>query len=419
MQRLAIIGSGIAGLSAAYYLKDQYEITIFEKNNYVGGHTRTLDFSEDAENVSLDTGFMVFNHVTYPNLTRLFKELDVATKKTDMSFSVQQKKFGLEYSGASFNRLFADRRNLVNLRFWKMLFSLDKFNKEAVNAIVAPEYSELSLQEYVESRHYGKDLLDFYLIPMSSAVWSTPAEKIVKFPASSLLRFFHNHGFLGQTTQHQWWTVVGGAREYVKKIEGSLPRYKKIFAAVERVIRESNRVRILSKDGSSNEFDKVILACHADEALSMLDAPRTIEKDLLSKFSYQLNNAIVHTDTSVMPENNRCWSSWNYRVEADGHTASTHYWMNSLQDVSKKRNYFVSLNSAQMIEPSAVLNSFDFQHPIFTLDAVKAQSKLSELNENSGNVYFCGSYFSNGFHEDALNSSLALTRQLKLTGATV
>ncbi len=421
MKKLAIVGSGIAGLSAAYYLRDQYEITIFEKNNYVGGHTRTLDFAEDGKSVSLDTGFMVFNHVTYPNLTKLFAELDVATKRTDMSFSVQQKRFNLEYSGASFNRLFADRRNLVNLRFWKMLFALDQFNKDAVPSIDAESFKAMSLREYVLSRGYGQDLLDFYLVPMSSAVWSTPPSKIIDFPANSLLRFFHNHGFLGQKTQHQWWTVEGGAREYVKKIESKLPNSsRKIHSAVERVSRASNnKVQIRTKEGDNFEFDKVIFACHADEALSILDQPREIEHTLLSKFKYQLNNAIVHTDTSVMPECNRCWSSWNYRIEQDGHTATTHYWMNSLQGVSKKKDYFVSLNSQNIIAPSAVLNSFDFHHPIFTLEAVEAQKSLHKLNENSGNIYFCGSYFTYGFHEDALNSSLAVTRILSKTGILV
>ena len=415
MTKLAIVGSGIAGLGAAYYLREYFDLTIFEQNSYLGGHTNTVDVIENQAAIPIDTGFMVYNEVTYPHLTRLFKELGVESQMTDMSFSVQHKQSGLEYAGASYDRLFGDRKNILNLRFWRMLLQLDRFNKEAASALKNPDSSEMSLGQYIEEYSYGDDFTNLYIVPMCSALWSTPPDKMLDFPAVTMLRFFQNHGLLGVDTQHQWWTVVGGAREYVKLLLGKLRTKPLVNCQVIKVAREARQVAVTTVDGNVSYFDKVILACHADESLKLLDNANPIEKSLLSAFQYQKNFVTLHTDQAVMPLARRCWSSWNYRLESNGTEASTHYWMNSLQKVSQTKNYFVSVNGGHLINEGAIKKRITYAHPLFSLEAIKAQSELPRLNCNPENeqIYFCGSYFRYGFHEDALASAFELSRLLQ------
>ncbi len=411
---VAIIGTGIAGLGAGYRLHQRCNLTFFEKNDYAGGHSNTaIITTTNAQKVSVDTGFMVFNKVTYPLLTRLFEDLRVPIKTTDMSFSVQHKSLNLEYAGASWSRLFGQKRNLVNARFWKMLLQLDRFNKEAIAALNDATYDGFSLAEYVRARGYGEDFQNFYLIPMSSAVWSTPPEKMLAFPAKSLLRFFHNHGFLGMTTQHQWWTVEGGSRKYVAALLEHLGAELVLCKPVQNVVRQANDVLVVTADGAASSFDKVIIASHADHALQMLEAPERSEQETLSAFQYQPNVATLHTDSAVMPHAKGCWSSWNYILDKSTVpgkvTASTHYWMNALQNVSQTQNYFVSINGEHLIDSSKTLKVFNYEHPLFDVAALDAQLRLPQLNQRSPQqrVYFCGSYFRYGFHEDALMAGVA------------
>ena len=415
MMRLAIVGSGIAGLGLAYYLRDYFEVTILEKEDRPGGHTNTIQVLEGDKSVSIDTGFMVFNHETYPNLLRLFSELGVPTKKTDMSFSVQNLSRNLEFAGASFNRLFGDRKNLLNLSFWKMLTQIERFNKESVKALLEPRYASMTLRDYVRTRNYGEDFLNSYLIPMSSALWSTSPQKMLDFPAKTLLRFFQNHGLLDVSTQHQWWTVEGGAREYVKRLLATLPDVLRLQKSVIRVSRGPRGVELVTSDNESAIFDKVAFACHADEALEILHAPSEKERSLLEAFSYQQNKTLLHVDTNVMPRQRRCWASWNYRLDERG--ASTHYWMNSLQNVSDKCDYFVTLNGDHLVQEDKIIKRISYAHPLFDFKAIKAQEQLSALNSCAPNdqIFFCGSYFGYGFHEDALSSSLDLANQLMRT----
>ncbi|MBX9722672.1 MAG: FAD-dependent oxidoreductase, partial [Candidatus Obscuribacterales bacterium] len=354
MMSIAIIGSGISGLGAAYFLHKNYSITIYEKNAYVGGHSNTVTVDEEGKAVAIDTGFMVFNKVTYPNLIRLFDKLSVPIKQTDMSFSAQNCAEGIEFAGASFDRLFGQRKNLFSLRYWRMLMQLNRFNNEANAALSDSNLGNLTLSDYVKQRGYGQDFLNWYLVPMSSALWSAPPEKILSFPALSLLRFFHNHGFLGMDTQHQWWTLVDGAKSYVSRLLSLLDQH--IIRLQDKVLsvkREESKVRIFSEDGSSKTFDKAIFACHADQALAALEDADQLERSLLSAFQYQNNIATLHTDSSVMPKSRGCWASWNYRLDnnkTQANSASTHYWMNSLQQVSKKTDYFVSINGEHLIK---------------------------------------------------------------------
>ncbi len=415
MKTLAVIGSGIAGLGCAWFLRDRYDLSVFEQNDYAGGHSNTITVQEDGRAVPIDTGFMVFNHVTYPLLTRLFRELDVATKPTDMSFSVQHVPTALEYNGGSLNLLFGQRRNLFRPRHWRMLMAIDRFNKEAVAALDDPRYAEYTLGRYITERGYGEDMLNHYLVPMSSAVWSTPPELMLEFPAMTLIRFWHNHGFLGLYTQHPWYTVVNGSQSYVQKI--AAPFRDRVFRNQKavQVARVNGKARVTIAGGEVREFDKVILACHGDQALALLADPTDLEVRLLKEFKYQSNTATLHTDESFMPRTRRCWAAWNYRIDPgeDGRPEpTTHYWMNRLQGVSDSVNYFVSLNCHERVRPSRVLKCIRYEHPLFNLAAIQAQKELPSLNRLSPDqtTYFAGAWFKYGFHEDGFASALACAR---------
>lgn len=417
MKRVAIIGTGIAGLGCAYFLYPKFDLTFYEKNDYAGGHSNTVSVPEENRPIPIDTGFMVFNHVTYPNLTRLFREIGVATKPASMSFSVQHLPAGLEFCGSSLNHIFAQRKNLFRPRFWKMIWQINRFNREAVETLNSANSREVTLGDYVHEKNYGDDFLNFYLVPMSSAVWSTPPELMLEFPAVTLLRFFHNHGFLGLHTQHPWFTVVNGAKSYVEKMTAPFRSRVKLSHGAIRVWRQNERVCVTDISGQTEIFDSVICACHADQTLEMLSDADLQESSLLGEFKYQANTAVLHTDDSVMPKNKRCWASWNYRMAggAGGKLCpSTVYWMNSLQGVSERQNYFVSINGETFVNPDSVLKRIHYEHPVFSLGAIRAQKYLSKLNERMTNVYFCGSYFRYGFHEDAFTSGLELCN--KLTG---
>jgi predicted NAD/FAD-binding protein len=417
MKSLAIIGSGISGLGVAYFLRERFDLTLFEQNGYAGGHTNTVLVNEGGRRLPVDTGFMVYNEVTYPNLTRLFKELDVATKPTDMSFSVQQRSLGLEYNGCSLNQIFGQRRNLLSPRFWRMLLSIGRFNQEAVAALSDPACAGLTLAQFVKERGYSREFMELYLVPMSSAVWSTPPELMEEFPATTLIRFWHNHGFLGMHTHHPWRTVVDGARSYVARIAGPLGNRVQLQRRVIRVSRNevAGRVRVYCDDGWKQDYDKVVFACHGDQALRLLADPTEDESRLLGQFRYQPNSVLLHLDASVMPRTRRCWASWNYRIDtaSDGRTLpTTHYWMNRLQGVSEEREYFVSLNAPHLVAEDKILKRIEYEHPLFDLGAVKAQAELPGLNLVSPDqsTYYCGAWFKYGFHEDGFTSALECAR---------
>jgi uncharacterized protein len=420
MTRVAIIGTGIAGMGCAHFLHRDFDLTILEQNTYTGGHSNTVFVEEPVTGRSLpvDTGFMVFNRVTYPLLNRLFDRLGVESKATNMSFSVRHADSGLEYCGSSINHLFAQRRNFLSPRFYRMLGSINRFNSEAVAALEDPANREITLGEYVDKRGYGRDFLDLYLAPMSSAVWSTPPELMRSFPAITLLRFFHNHGFLGLDTQHPWFTVVGGSKAYVDKIVSPWKDRIRLGNPARKVTRPGKGVNVTLSSGEVLAFDKVILACHADQALSLLSDPSTAESRLLGEFKYQANTATLHTDTSVMPRTRLAWASWNYEInrETSGQSSTaTHYWMNSLQGVSQRQDYFVSIGRPAAIDPGRVLKTIEYDHPLFNLGAHRAQVELPAMNACAGgttDTYFAGSYFRYGFHEDAFMSAAGLSELL-------
>lgn len=407
-ERIAIIGTGISGLACAWFLNPHHEITVYEKDDRTGGHSHTITVSEAGEELPIDTGFMVYNEVTYPLLTRLFRSLEVETKATSMSFSVQHRDHDVEFNGGSMNLLFGQRKNLLRPRFWKMLAQIDRFNRETVEELKTPVHGDPTLGAYVRARGYGNDFLQWYLVPMAAAVWSSPPDRIENFPARTLMRFWYNHGFLGLDTQHPWRTVEGGSKRYVEKL--TAPFRDRIRESSEvHEITPSNEV-VLS-DGHRDRFDRIVLAAHGDQALRMVGQPTPLEKELLSPFHYQENEAVVHSDALVMPQTGRCWASWNYRIDQRRH--STHYWMNSLQGVSKRQNYFVSINP-DSIAPDKVIRKMRYEHPLFDLDAIAAQERLAEL-DHAGDLsgrYFCGAWQRYGFHEDGLWSAARLCKHL-------
>lgn len=411
MKKLAIVGTGMAGMSAAYFLKDQFDITLFEKNDYIGGHTNTVYVDEDGEQKPIDSGFIVFNEETYPNMVKLFRKLEVPYYDSDMSFSVLETKSGLEYNGSSlWNGLFAQKSNLFKISYLKMILDIQKLCKLAPKLVDDPRYDSLTVRDLVEKEGYGKDFLDHFVIPMSSAVWSTPHDKMLDFPAKTLIRFFLNHGFLGLDTQHQWKTVQAGSQTYKHKIIAAYKDRIKVGHGVKSLETKGNKVELTTLKGETFEFDHVVMASHADETLSMLKNPTSQQKDLLQHFKYQENIAVLHTDASVMPKMKINWSAWNFVYrEGDSFTV---YYMNRLQKISDKKSYFININGEQFIDKSKILRRIVYHHPIFTQEAIKAQEKLPELNKNMPPIFFCGSYFRYGFHEDALLSSVNLCEEI-------
>jgi predicted NAD/FAD-binding protein len=423
--RVAVIGTGIAGLSCAWKLRDTADLTLFESDHRPGGHSNTVTVQEDGREIPIDTGFIVFNKVTYPNLCGLFEELGVAAQPSEMSLSVQHLPRGLEYNGMGLNKLFAQRRNIGNPRFLALILEIMRFFRvgrewlrneaEGDSSGERADFDGEDLSTFCKRHGFGPDFIDLYLIPMSSAVWSTEPERILDFPAATLLHFFHNHGFLGITTHHPWFTVGGGARSYVRKMLEVLGQ-PRLGDAVLSVEESGNTTLVTTASGSTEHFDAVVIASHADQALRLLTNPTAEQQRLLSPFRYQRNETLLHTDASVMPRRRLAWASWNFRIDQptgsqgqttgdrhDHRRASTHYWMNALQGVSRKRDYFVSLNSTDLIEPKSVLYSTTYDHPVFTLEAIRAQRELPSLNHAS-KIFFCGSYFRYGFHEDACMS---------------
>lgn len=400
-------------MACAHFLSREHDVTIFEKDERVGGHSNTVMVDEGAAKIPVDTGFMVYNEVTYPLLTRLFRELDVTTKPTSMSFSVKHAVEGIEFNGGSLNLLFGQRKNLFNPRYWRMLLQINRFNRETVEELANPTFGDMSLRDYVKVRAYGDDFLKWYLSPMAAAVWSSPPERIEEFPAHTLMRFWHNHGFLGLDTQHPWRTVSGGSRQYVEKLiqpfEAQIHRGKSVKSVTGKTL--------VLEDGTSATFDRVVVAAHGDQACRMLADPTNLEADLLHSFHYQENEAVLHTDPQFMPRTRRCWASWNYRIDRapDGaNRYSTHYWMNELQGVSDREQYFVSINPPSAPAPETVKRRLAYEHPLFDLAAVAAQERLPELHRagHESGRYFCGAWQRYGFHEDGLWSAVNVCAEI-------
>ncbi len=419
MSKLAIVGSGIAGLGAAWYLSEHYDLSLFEKNSYTGGHTRTTFINRGEEELGLDTGFIVYNETTYPNLTRLFRELAIETEKSDMSFSFHNLDSKLQFSGKSLRHLFARKIQLLSFPYLYFLLQALCFNRSAQRDL-ENSLPELTLKEYLALRGYNSYFIHNYIIPMGSAIWSMPFWEMLHFPAHTFIHFFHNHGFLGLNKGLQWRTVKGGSTNYVRRICLKLKNNIKnnvksdIFLneTVYKVRRRGDKVELLTEKGQYH-FDKVLIATHADTALALLEEPSPLERELLSLYRYQKNRAILHSDAALMPPLRSIWSSWNYKLSMQDEElkTATVYYLNLLQNLRSASDYFVSMNEFEAIDPNKIIETIEYEHPLFDQAAIDNQNRLQQLN--GGPIYFAGSYFRYGFHEDALYSALQVVKRLR------
>ena len=424
-KRVAIIGSGISGLAAAHALQGKANITLFESADYFGGHTHTVDVTlpgaQGPITYGVDTGFLVFNERTYPNLIKLFADLGVETAKSDMSFSVQVPRADdqpLEWSGSSLSSVFAQRKNLLNVKFLRMLKDILRFNR--VTTSLAHENAELAmmqpLEEFLKDQKFSDEFRDWYFLPMMGCIWSCPTDQMLKFPVSTMIRFCYNHGLIQVTDRPQWWTVKGGAKHYVEKIIAGIPD-KRLNTPVRRIVRHAAGVQV-STDAGTELFDKVVLATHSDQSLAMLASPSDMELRALSAIRYQPNRAVLHTDTSVLPRKKIAWAAWNYeRAEQTSCEASRvclHYLLNMLQPLPFEQSVVVSLNPIKEIARNLIMAEFDYTHPVFDLAAIRAQGEVAAL-QGQHNTYFCGAWTGYGFHEDGLKSGLRVAEQLLKT----
>ncbi len=405
--RIAIIGSGISGMSAAWLLSQRHQVSVFEADSRVGGHSHTVD----AGSTPVDTGFIVYNEAAYPNLTALFEHLDVPTKASDMSLGVSLDDGRLEYAGDNLASLFAQPANLVRPRFWSMLTDLLRFYREAPGH--APDLGTLSLDAYLSSRNYGAAFRDDHLYPMAAAIWSTPAADIGAYPAAAFIRFCINHGLLQVRDRPAWRTVDGGSRAYVERLTRPYADRIALKRGVRTVRRQGLGVEVIDTDGVSAHFDHVVISAHADQALAMLADPTPDERALLGAFGYTRNEAVLHSDPRLMPRRRRVWSSWNYASQRQGDTRqlSVTYWMNKLQSLPAETPLFVTLNPIRDPDPALVIRSDSYMHPTFDVPAMAAQERLWSL-QGVRNTWYCGAYFGAGFHEDGLQAGLAVAEAL-------
>lgn len=408
--KIAIIGSGISGLTAAYLLNRQHDISVFEASSWVGGHTHTVDVQVDGRHYAIDTGFIVFNDWTYPNFIELLNQLGVTYQPTEMSFSVRDPVSGVEYNGNTLNSLFAQRRNLLSPPFWGMLRDILRFNREAVDDLQQQRIaSDLSLGSYLQQRGYGERFIQHYIVPMGAAIWSMSLADMLNFPLQFFLRFFKNHGLLSVTDRPQWQVIKGGSSSYVAPLSASFAERIRLQCPVQRVERDARGVTVHSSAGSER-FDKVVFACHSDQALQLLAEPSATEQQILGALPYADNDVVLHTDTRLLPKRPLAWASWNYRLGGPtSQPAALTYNMNILQGLQSDTTFCVSLNQTAAIDPSKILARYTYAHPQYSLAGVAAQARWEELL-GANHSYFCGAYWANGFHEDGVVSGLRVAR---------
>jgi predicted NAD/FAD-binding protein len=407
--RIAIIGSGISGMVAAHLLHPDHEITVFEANDYVGGHTNTVDVSLDGDDYAVDTGFIVFNERNYPNFVRLLDQLGVASQPSNMSFSVRSDRTGLEYNGTSINRLFAQRRNLFRPRFHGMIRDILRFNRKSVELLATDDVTT-TVDEYVGRGRYGDAFMDEYLVPMGASIWSCPPATFREFPIRFVVDFFNNHAMLNVNGRPQWRVIRGGSQRYVERLIRPFHDRIRLSTPVRSVRRLPDRVEVAGETFGRERFDHVIFACHSDQALRILDDASETERDVVGSFPYQRNEAVLHTDPSVLPRRRRAWAAWNYHIRAeDRDAAAITYNMNILQTLASKHTFCVTLNDDEGIEPGRIIDRFLYEHPVYTAGRIAAQSRHGELIDVN-RTSFCGAYWGYGFHEDGVNSALAVCR---------
>jgi len=409
--KIAVIGSGISGLSSAYYLSKKHHVDLFEREDHFGGHSNTVDVMVEGKKTPVDVGFIVFNYQTYPNLINFFKEIDVEIEKSDMSFSVSVENTNFEYCGKGLRGIFANKSNLFNFEFIKMFFDIIRFYKSCDKISKLDE--KITLNEFLEKNEWSKSFINYHIIPMVSAIWSMPPYAAGEMPMNFFLKFFQNHGLFKLKNRPQWYTVAQRSRAYVNKVLLKISgEYFKNYK-INSIKRISSGIQVYY--GGNNEFfdyDKVVLATHADEALALIDNPTDHEKKVSSNFNYKNNNAILHTDESIMPKNKKTWSSWNSFVDPKNlNKSSLSYWLNLLQNLKCEKNIFLTLNPLKNIPEEKIFRKIKFTHPYYDQNALKNQKNLKTI-QNKENLLFCGSYFGYGFHEDGIKSSIEMLKNL-------
>jgi len=424
MRRIAVVGSGISGLGVAHGLAGLARVTLFEAGDWFGGHAHTVDVTLDGVTHGVDTGFLVLNERTYPQLLALFAELGVELARADMSFSVQVPDIVLEWSGSDLGSVFAQRRNLLRPRFWGMLAGILRFNRLTTAIAQAGREEELAepLGDFLARHRFGDALRDWYVLPMLGCIWSCPTDQVLRFPVATMIRFCHNHGLLQLANRPPWLTVRGGARHYVEQIVAGVPdaRRRCPVRSVRRVPPGRGEAGVwVATDHGSERFDEVVFACHTDQALALLADPRAAERAVLGAIRYQPNRAVLHTDTRVLPRRRRAWAAWNYERSADDSRERSavclHYLINRLQPLPFTTPVIVSLNPAASIDPARVIGAYDYAHPVFDLAAIAAQQRLSEI-QGIAHTWFCGAWTRYGFHEDGLRSARAVLDGLRRAG---
>ena len=409
--KIAVIGSGISGLSAAYYLSKKHHVDLFEKEDYFGGHSNTIDVIIDEKKIPVDVGFIVFNYQTYPNLINFFKEINVEIEKSDMSFSVSVENSNYEYCGRGLSGIFANKSNLLNIEFIKMFFDILKFYKSCDK--ISNFDQKTTLDQFLKTNKWSQSFIDYHIIPMVSAIWSMPPYEAGKMPMNFFLKFFQNHGLFKLKDRPQWYTIRQRSRTYVNKVLANISgEYYKNYE-VKSVKRHSSGVQVYyGGDSEFFDYDKVVLATHANEALSLIKNPTELERNILSNFGYKENHAILHYDENMMPKNKKTWSSWNSFVDPkDLNKSSLSYWLNLLQNLDLKKNIFLTLNPFKKIPEDKILRKITFTHPYYNQEALDNQKNLKNI-QNKENLLFCGSYFGYGFHEDGIKSSIEMLKNL-------
>ncbi|MFI8579594.1 NAD(P)/FAD-dependent oxidoreductase [Ectopseudomonas khazarica] len=408
--KIAIVGSGIAGLTCAYLLNRKHDIQVFEAGDWIGGHTHTVDVQVEGRRYAIDTGFIVFNDWTYPNFIRLLGQVGVAFKPTEMSFSVSDPSNGVEYNGHDLNSLFAQRSNLWSPAFWGMLRDILRFNRQSLDDLASDRIdADTTLGQYLQRNGYGRRFIEHYIVPMGSAIWSMSLADMLGFPLQFFVRFCKNHGLLSVSDRPTWQVIEGGSRSYVAPLTASFAERIRLNCPVSRVVRDDNGVTLHSAAGEER-FDKVVFACHSDQALALLDQASTAERDILGALPYASNDVVLHTDTRLLPERPLAWASWNYRLGGPSdQPAAVTYNMNILQGIDSATTFCVSLNQSAAIDPGKILARFRYAHPQYSLAGTAAQARWQEL-QGAQHSYFCGAYWANGFHEDGVVSALRVAR---------
>lgn len=411
-QNVAVIGSGISGLSAAWLLNKHHNVTLYEANDYIGGHSATVDIEIDGKSIPVDTGFIVYNAPNYPNLTALFDDLGVTTQNTDMSFSTSIADGEFEYAGGNdLSGVFAQKSNLLKPRFWLMLRDLFRFYKKAPDYLANVAFADLTLGELLGKKNFSSAFIKDHLGPMGAAIWSSDAAEILDYPAQSFLKFFQNHGLLERNNAPQWRTVFGGSREYVTKISSGFKDCIRLNTAVQNIIPKAGSVEVVTAVGTDT-FDQVILACHADQALALLPNDMYEQRCTLKRLNYRANKVVLHSDTSLMPRRRKAWASWNYIARTrDDDAPAVSYWMNRLQHLQTETPVIVTLNPNGPIDPAKVFGEYSYAHPTFNFEALKAKQAVWNFQGERG-IWFCGAYLGDGFHEDGIQSGLAVAELL-------